>query len=195
MDKIFHSTFDFFTHVLPGMCVVTALVLLDSDIQTFNDLLKRAAPTTFGSAAVILLVSYVTGFAIYPFGRLLYKRLGFKLWNRPIERNVPLHISEKYTLIRELSTNNFKYVELWNMFCAMAHNLAVASLVLGFAAIYKIATISTGKAAWIFLLGASIFSFFVMLYRAVQFSLWAADDINSSIRILDLQEKVKRNPT
>lgn len=191
MDKIFHSTFDFFTHVLPGMCVVTALVLLDGDIQTFNDLLERAAPTTFGSAAVILLVSYVTGFAIYPFGRLLYKRLGFRIWNRPIERNVPLHISEKYTLIRELSTNNFKYVELWNMFCAMAHNLAMASLILGSCAIYKAINSPTDKLSWIVLLIASIFSFFVMLYRAVKFSLWAADDINSSIRMLNLQQKAK----
>ncbi|MEM1327661.1 MAG: hypothetical protein AAGI23_16990 [Bacteroidota bacterium] len=191
MDKIFHSTFDFFTHALPGMCVVTALVLLDGDIQTFNDLLERAAPTTLGSAAVILLVSYVTGFAVYPFGRILYKKVGFKIWNRAIERDVPLHISEKYTLLRELSPSNFKYVELWNMFCAMAHNLAIASLILGGCAIIKAIKSPADKLSWIIVLIVSIIAFFIMLYRAVKFSLWAADDINSSIRVLDLQQKAK----
>lgn len=191
MDKIFHSTFDFFTHALPGMCVLTALVLLDKDINTFNQLLARAADIQFGSAVVLLLISYVVGFAVYPIGRFLYKKVGFFFWKEEIERNVVLPISDKYILIRELSPANFKYVELWNMFCAMAHNLAVASLVLGGCSLWKLTQTNENTVAWLLMIAGSIVVFFIMLHRAVNFSLWAADDINSSLRALHLQEKAK----
>ena len=130
MDKIFHSTFDFFSHAIPGVCLVSSFYLLDENFESLQDLLIIAEKMKIGSSIFLLLIGYIAGFAIYPIGRYLYKNWGFKIWKRMLAGDITMHISEKYVLVRELSTNNFKYVELWNMFCAMAHNFAVASIVI-----------------------------------------------------------------
>jgi hypothetical protein len=192
MDKIFHSTFDFFTHSLPGICVVGALFVLDPSHHTVDDFIEHANRIELGGGILLLVVSYIIGFAIHPIGRLLYKRIGFRIWNEKIENNLDLFLSDKYALIRELAPTNFKYVETWNMFCAMGHNLAVASLILVICCIIKLFVHQTPEIGfWLTVLIASAIAFFIFLQRAVRFAIWAAHDINSTIRSLNLVEKAK----
>ncbi|RME98839.1 MAG: hypothetical protein D6772_08500 [Bacteroidetes bacterium] len=188
MDKIFHSTFDFFTHALPGFCLVASLFILHAEVTSPSQLLELANDFEIGSGIFLLIIAYIVGFAIYPLGRALYRSLGFRLWERKIHHHIPLFISEKYVLLREYSPANFKYVELWNMFCAMAHNLAVASLVLVVGCAVK--CVISWSYEWLFIALVAFALTFVFLHRAVVFAVWAADDINSTIKQLGLANRM-----
>ncbi len=195
MDKFFHSTFDFFLYFFPGACIVSAFLLLDRNFDTLRGFLNITEGDKLVSAIILLLLGYIIGFAIYPIGRKIYKSWGFKLWPKKIHNDVDLSISDKYILIRELSPNNFKYVETWNIFCSMAHNLAVACMVVFVIVIIKVIFIYPGNLLfWIFFCAGMILLFFLFLHRAVVFSIWAADDLNAAIRKLNLLERAEKLP-
>jgi hypothetical protein len=141
------------------------------------------------------VIGYIVGFAVSPIGRFLYKSLGFKLFKHDFEDIVGLSISEKYVLLRELSPNNFKYIETWNMWCTMSHNLAIASALVVVNSILKIiATTTNNNTFWIVFTISFAILFFLFVQRAVKFSVWAAGDINSSINKLHLQTRADKLP-
>jgi hypothetical protein len=190
MDKIFHSTFDFFAHAIPGSCLLAALFVLRTEIAAPAQLLDTANTLELGGGIFLLAVGYVIGFAIYPLGRALYKSLGFKLWKKKMHHDIPIFISEKYVLIREFSPANFKYVELWNMFCGMSHNLAIASLVLALCCFAKLALGDLAQAGPWWVLGlVAVGLTLIFTHRAVVFAIWAADDLNATIKKLDLGDQ------
>lgn len=191
MNKIFHSTFDFFTHALPGFCIVASLFVLDPSLVTAQDFIAMANQIQIGGGAFLLIIGYAIGFAVHPIGRFLYRRLGFFIWREKIENDVPLFIADKYVLIRELSPTNFKYVETWNMFCAMSHNLAVASLLAFLIGLVKLFFLPLGGNAqfWTLLVIIAFLFFLIFLHRAVRFSIWAAHDLNAAVAKLRLEER------
>jgi uncharacterized membrane protein YdbT with pleckstrin-like domain len=83
---------------------------------------------------------------------------------------------------------NFKYVESWNIYCAMSHNLMVASLFFAAVSIIKIAS-GADTLLWTGALLAGIIIFFILTHRAVTYFHWAAYDINATISSLKLKEK------
>lgn len=188
MEKLFHSTFDFFCHALPGTIIVLSPLFLGYELNSSKDFLTMANQIQIGSAILIIALGYIIGFAIYPIGRFLYKSLGFLIWKRKIHEDIDQFISDKYVTIREFSPSNFKYVETWNMFCAMAHNLAVASLLIFLMVVLKIILFRpNGLGIWIGVTAALIILFFIFLHRAVVFSIWAANDINATIKLIGKQ--------
>lgn len=191
MDKIFHSTFDFFTHALPGFCIFSTIITFDSEYYLLDGFINTANSIKIGGGILILIISYIIGFVIYPFGRFLYKRLGPKVCKDQIHNDIDLFISDKFVLVRELSPNNFKYIETWNMFCAMAHNLAVSSLVLFIVSIVKIIIFKSVINIWGILIPFSFLLFVIFLHRAYKFHIWAADDLNASITCFNLDKKAK----
>ncbi len=138
MDKIFHSTFDFFTHVLPGFAVLCAFFIMFPEMNYPQQYLELAGKMNIGSGVFVLVASYLIGFAINPIGRWIYKTVNktidkygvkivtdektkqprkvFKLFflewfsGEPYQ-NIDLFISDKFVLIRELNPANFRYVE------------------------------------------------------------------------------------
>ncbi len=195
MDKIFHSTFDFFSYAIPGVCIVGSFYLLDEKLRTLPDFLAEANKANVGTGILLLLVGYVIGFAIYPLGRFMYKKVKARFWGDVPYQNVDLFIADKYVLIRELSPNNFKYVETWNRYCAMAHNLSTAALFIALFATVKVIWLNPGNLFFwiIFIIGIWLL-FGLLLRRAVIFSIWATDDINAAIRCLNLLERAKELP-
>ncbi|MBK8920476.1 MAG: hypothetical protein IPM81_03065 [Saprospirales bacterium] len=192
MDKIFHSTFDFFSHAIPGFCVLSSFFILDPTLQDAQQFLKLASQMNIGSGVFVLVLSYLTGFAINPIGRKIYKRLGFLLFENKFHKDYKLFISDKFILIREFSPNNFKYVETWNMFCAMAHNLAVASLFVLCITLIKINWQHPGNIEfWRTVAGLSLVFFILFLHRAVKFYKWAGDDLNAALWTLQLEERAR----
>lgn len=190
MDKIFHSTFDFFTHALPGFCISATFFILDPSLNTSQDFVAKANQIQVGGGIFLLIIGYVIGFAIHPIGRFLYKNLGFFIWKEKILNDINVFISDKYVMIREFSPNNFKYVETWNMFCAMSHNLAVASLVAFGVSIIKLFSKQVSNTQfWITFSILTFLFFFIFLNRAVRFSIWAAHDLNSATTRLKLLER------
>ena len=200
MKDLVKLTYDFFGHVLPGVMIFLSLSLLYAPIapQELFNWLETNVKMEAGVGTVIIIISYIIGFAINPFGRYLYKKLGLKIWPKKEKNKVEMYVSDKFALIREKSPKNFEYIERWNTYCAMAHNLAIASLILALVSVFKIITIIIeGKDfylnLWLPILLFSVFMFFVLLYRAVIFSIWAADDVNATVSRLILEEKDLKN--
>jgi len=193
MNKIVYSTFDFFSYAIPGCCILFAFFVLDSRYNTAADFLDLGNSFTLGGFILILVIGYTLGFAINPIGRWLYKTLGFRLFKMSFRDVKGLSISDKYVLVRELTPANFKYIETWNVFCAMAHNLAIAALVVLINALIRVLVFTPQNLNfWIGIAAASLLLFFLFLQRAVVFSIWAASDINSSIRKLYLRKQAQQ---
>ena len=151
-----------------------------------------------------------------PFGKYVYINLGKKLWPKKekykvVKREkhnllmkekykVEMGVSDNFILIREKSPTNFEYIERWFTYCAMAHNLAIGSLVLALVSVFKIITIMLKWSdfycylnIWLPILLFSIFLFFVLLYRAVIFSIWGADDLYATVSRCLQEEKDGKN--
>jgi hypothetical protein len=189
MKELIQFTFDFFAHVLPGSIVVFSLALLYPETQNMENFVALTKSFDAVMGTMVIVTAYIIGFAVNPFGKYLCSKLGFNLWKMNVENQVKMFISDKYILIRQYSPANFKYVEIWNTYCAMSHNLAVAFLLLLVVCIVKITAFNAPVATWFPLALAALFLFFVLLYRSVIFSLWAARDLNAAITCLDLGKK------
>ena len=193
MDKIFHSTFDFFSHALPGFFILVSCYVFDGTLNSPEDFVEHAGGLNIGEGVFLLVTGYVIGFAVYPFGRWLYRNIGKKIFPGAGKIQDPMEqvsIYDKFVLAREVSPTNFKYVETWHMYCAMSHNLAIACMVVFVAAVFR--AFSSGvEACWFFCLlaGLAALLFFVFLRRAVVFSGWAANDLNCTIALFHLNKK------
>lgn len=190
MKELIKFTFDFFGHVLPGLLIILSLSLLFVDIQNANELIEKTGEFKTNVGIVVVIMAYVVGFAINPIGQYILKNLGPKLWDRKVENDIKgMFISEKYVRIREFSPANFQYVETWNTYCAMAHNFALACLVLLIVSIFHIIFKDVCPIVWIEIAIASVFLFYVFLYRSVIFHQWAGRDLNAAIIAFKLDDK------
>ncbi len=189
MSELIRFTFDFFGHVLPGSMVIFALSLLHPSNGDFKSVLENVSSMNSIGATGFIIAAYIVGFAIYPFGRYLYRTIGFRLWKPKLENKSDLFVSDKFVLVREYSAENFKKIESWFTYCAMSHNLAVASLVMFVVAIIRSFSTGTNSATWLLISLAAILLFFIFLHRAVTFYVWANHDLNAAINCLKLDEK------
>lgn len=193
MKEIINFAFDFFGHVIPGILVIGACSLFFYDIDSIGTIISFSQEISMGIILVLLFTSYIVGFSIDPIGKFLYKKIGLKIFRMNIEKDIDMFISDKYVLIREFSPANFKYVEKWNAYCTMSHNFSVACAFLSILSIFKIYQGQNSSFFWITALIISVLLFGVFLYRAVLFSIWAANDINATISMLDSQKKRQGN--
>ena len=189
MSELIRFTFDFFGHVLPGSMVIFALSLLHSSNSDFKLVLENVSSMNSTGATGFIIAAYIVGFAIYPFGRYLYRTIGFRLWKAKLENKSDLFVSDKFVLVREYSAENFKKIESWFTYCAMSHNLAVASLVMFLVALIRAFSTGTDSASWLIISLAAVLFFFIFLQRAVTFYVWANHDLNAAINCLKLDEK------
>jgi hypothetical protein len=190
MKELVQYAFDFFAHVLPGLFIIFSLsLLIIVDAITFEVLIEKTKDVYATVATVVVIIAYVIGFAVNPFGKFLYRKLGFKIWKYKIENNIDMFISDKFALVRQFSPKNFEYIEKWNTYCSMSHNLSVASLVMVVVGIIKIIQIEPNWLIWSAITAISIILFFIFLYRAVLFSIWAGHDLNAAISRLSLSDK------
>ena len=215
MNDLVKLTYDVFGHVIPGMIIFFSLSLLYAP-QDLIPWLDAKAAIEADKGSVIIIISYIIGFAMNPFGKYVYINLGKKLWPKKekekkkkkekhnldmkIKYNVEMGVSDNFILIREKSPKNFEYIERWFTYCAMAHNLAIGSLVLALVSVSKIITIILKWSdfycylnIWLPILLFSIFLFFVLLNRAVIFSIWGADDLYATVSRCLQEEKDGKN--
>ncbi len=202
MKELIQFAFDFFGYVIPGLFVIFSISILAVPLTTFQEAIDMTKSFDSGLATVLVIVAYVIGFSIYPIGRFLYKTIGFNLFGYRIDEDTNtnnLSVPEKYALLREHSPMNFKYVESWNIYCAMSHNLMVACLIFCTVAFIRllegvivpswIGTIRLDVLFWIGSFTISLSLFFILTQRAVTYFHWAAYDINATITSLDLKDK------
>lgn len=191
MKELVQHAFDFFGYVIPGLFIIFSVSILAVPINDIDTAISLTKQFDIGLGTVMVIVAYVIGFCIYPVGRFLYKTIGFKLFGNHIledSNQNNLSVPNKYALLREHSPMNFKYVESWNIYCAMSHNLMVASLFFAAVSIIKIAS-GADTLLWTGALLAGIIIFFILTHRAVTYFHWAAYDINATISSLKLKEK------
>jgi hypothetical protein len=191
MKELVQHAFDFFGYVIPGLFIIFSVSILAVPINDIDTAISLTKQFDIGLGTVMVIVAYVIGFCIYPVGRFLYKTIGFKLFGNHIledSNQNNLSVPTKYALLREHSPMNFKYVESWNIYCAMSHNLMVASLFFAAVSIIKIAS-GADTLLWTGALLAGIIIFFILTHRAVTYFHWAAYDINATISSLKLKEK------
>lgn len=192
MKDIIQFSFDFFAYVIPGLFVIFSISLIAVPIDSIDQAIEKTKDFSTEIVTVLIIISYVIGFIIYPIGRKIYKSLGFKIFPHLLikdDEDDKLSLNAKYSLIRELSASNFKYVESWNIYCAMAHNLMVASLVFTIVSFIKLFK-SNYELFWLGAIVLGIITFLVLTHRAVTYSQWAKGDINASIESLNLENKV-----
>ncbi len=217
MNNLIKFTFDIFAHVIPGIIILVAFSMLTislkpQPVEVNKDIAlqessvnKTDLRTDFGMTSEImnnlegtgkgvfvLILAYIVGFAVSPFGKSLYRRIGSKLWpNIYVENEIKkMHISDKFVLIREHSPANFEYVERWNMYCSLSHNLAVACLVFFVVSVIQIFIDDrTLILTWSAIGVVSIVLFFIFIKSAVVYSQWAGRDLNAAISALKLREK------
>ena len=191
MKELVQYAFDFFAYVIPGLFVIFSISLIVVPVDSLEKIKTLTTSFDAGIATVLVIIAYVIGFCIYPIGRLIYKTIGFKLYGYRINEDsnkTNISVPVKYALLREHSPTNFKYVETWNIYCAMSHNLMVACLVYTIVAIIKTTEAGSNIGFWI---GTALFSlvlFFILTQRAVTFFHWAAYDINATISSMDLKD-------
>ena len=193
MKELVQYAFDFFGYVIPGLFVIFSISLIAIPINSLEQVVALTVSFDAGLATVLVVASYVIGFCIYPIGRLLYKTIGFKLFGNRIKNDsnsTNLSVPTKYALIRHYSPVNFKYVESWNIYCAMSHNLMVACLIYCIIALIKVFE-GENVLFWAGSIVLGLLLFIILTHRAVTYFHWAADDINATISSLDLKEKVE----
>ncbi len=218
MNDLVKLTYDVFSHVIPGMVIFFSLTLLYAPIapDELFTWLGTNAKIEAGDGSVIIIVSYIIGFAVNPFGKYVYQNLGKILWPKKEKEkkekkakhnldmkekyNVKMGVSDNFILIREKSPKNFEYIERWFTYCAMAHNLAMASLVLALVSVSKIFKIILNWTSfhgylniWLPIFLFSVFLFFVLLNRAVIFSIWGTDDLYATVSRCLQEEKDGKN--
>lgn len=193
MDKFFNSTFDALTNVVPGSCIIAILFFFDPNIENSDNLITKLNEIKLGSAAFLVFASYVIGFALTPLGKFLYLQLGTRIWSlKTMADTSGLSVTEKFVLVRQYSPANFKYVESWNMFCNLAHNLAVVSLFLLLASLYRAFVMVSHPKLFAGIAILSIGLFLVFLHRAVVFRNWALNDLDATVHKLALPEHQKQ---
>jgi hypothetical protein len=196
MNNLIKFTFDIFGHVIPGIIILIAISLLtisfdlNTDYGMVSEIMNNLEGT--GKGAFVIILSYIIGFAVTPFGKYLYRKIGPKLWsNFKLDNDIKkMHISDKFILIREYSPVNFEYVERWNMYSTLSHNLAVGCLFFFVVSVIKIIIESNDyNLNWIVIAAVSIILFFTFIRSALLYNQWAGRDLNSAISALKLREK------
>lgn len=191
MDKFFNSTFDALTNVLPGAVIIISLFLATPNLSDLVDTITTKSEIGLLTGAVFIFASYIVGFTISPIGKFLYTKIGSKMFNLVKSKNSDITITEKHILVREFSATNFKYIETWNMFCTLSHNLAVGLALTCLISNYRIAVVGDTSSIFIILSISSLIMFFLCINRAVTFKNWAISDMDAAIEKLHLVEKAK----
>ena len=190
MDKLIDSAFDFFSYALPGVLIALALPLVFVPVEEAPDFYMSVFSLGTPGSIGIVFLGYLIGFFITPWGRDLFRKVGKQRIKDEVVNTSDIHISAKFILIREFSPSNFKYVEKWNVYCIMSHNLALACLIVTVILAVRI-LLTPGLGALYLILSLLVggFLFWGFLKLAIKFFVWAQNDLNAAISELRLIDK------
>jgi hypothetical protein len=132
------------------------------------------AEISFFQAAVFIIIAYISGFITCTVANLL-----LSLINKIIQPFLPKHNgsitkSLKYTIVRQKSRENQKYIELWNTLKNFCANLALVILIIAFIFLKKFNSFT-----WIYFL-VSLFIVVILFIRAREYGNWARSDLNNA---------------
>lgn len=192
MDKFNFSIFDTLVYIIPGgLGLIAIVVLLNNSIISVTDWNEIFTSVNIASSIVGLIASYIIG--------IFFQMLGNNLFNKIYSNKKDkkdnsigstslsnIDISKKQALIREFSSANFTYIELWTASKNMSHNLAISLFLLMTVSIVKIFQVDTA-----YILEWSIVTIFfaiftiLLIQRAKKFNNWRIGDIDASIWVIE----------
>ncbi|MEM6629801.1 MAG: hypothetical protein AAF694_09010 [Bacteroidota bacterium] len=197
MDKIRLGLFDIFAYLLPGCCMLFSIVVAASgDIQSLDHMLNPFKELSISEGILLVLASYMVGFALHVPGWWLLRYLGLNIWKeykrRTSQEREFKERNKNTVLVREYSKVNARYIELWYALSSMARTLSLTFLFFAIVAIIKGFRVTNGESSsWFFLALGLFFFSFVLLYRAAQSYSWAVRDIRNTVKQLHLKEKAR----
>jgi hypothetical protein len=184
MENIKYNLFDLFVYALPGSLIVLSISLIQSNFH-LCDPASRFFKEYFRdvnifATIIFLAFSYCTGFISSIISRyfLRVKEYFFPL-PHPIHSS--LKNSEKYSLVREKSKENFKYIEQWNVLKSFSCNLAATVLFITIIFFLKYNCFS-----WYYLL-LGCFVSIALIFQASEYKRWSMIDLDNTIHKLDLK--------
>lgn len=187
MENVKYSLFDLFSFTIPGALTFISYLILLSPYsvcacpnEVINVLFKDA---NIYLAFFYILMSYVIGYITSSMSSVLWW-INDKLYYKQVKYKSTLRTSEKYSLVREFSKENFKYIELWNVLAKMASNLSLTILL-----IFILFFIKIDCFKWWYLILGILISISVFL-QARNYKIWAQIDLDNTVSILKLEENV-----
>ena len=165
--------------------------MIPSSIKEPVDIFEQYA--TFWSnsvrASILLLgAAYICGFLVYPLGRSIHKYQLKKGANNDFVVLEGKELSPGFVKLRELAPVNFKYIEKWHMYAALAHGVGTAAVIGLLVSSYKV-FVAYDKSSWAILAIICVFIAALSYRRALTFGKWAIYDFKNAIDVLHLDEK------
>lgn len=195
MEKIKLSFFDTFAYLIPGVLILTAIVIpFNSEIKSVSNIPTVFKDINTTQILFVLLVGYIIGIVCNFFGHKLYQ-IAKWIWRNEVisQKDYKLADTEIHVLIRELSPNNYAYLESWLGLSNMSHNIAVALIFFFVVSIVKMFQLNfVNIIDWIVLSIISIISMIIFLKRSIRFNNYYKTDRVAAIEILNLVEKAKK---
>lgn len=186
MENIKYGLFDLFAYAIPGSLIIIICYIVNQfnicdntfEITSLLDIdIKLIIFVTF------VVLSYATGYTSSILGDLLLIIVE-KIFKQPKPKHTSeLNNSTKYALLRELSPQNFRYVEQWNVLKKMTSNL---SFVILFLNIYLLICMECYKWYYFFF---GLVIFVILISKTWKYHNWAIIDLDNAIHIFDLQNK------
>jgi hypothetical protein len=194
MEKVKLSFFDTFAYLIPGTLITTSIVILmNPEIKILLDVPQVLKDISTPQILFALLSSYILGIVCNHFGHQLYQ-LAKMIWKKEVihQKDYSLSDTEIHVLIRELSPNNYAYLESWLGLSNMSHNLALALLMLMTISIIKIFQLNfIGFTDWLMLTILCMISTIIFLKRSIRFNNYYKTDRVATIERLHLVERAK----
>ena len=190
MENLKYSLFDLFAFAIPGVFCLTGLRVLARQpelVQIPAVITEWSEKTNVYLAVLIVLVGYVTGHILSLFASVIIHLLTkLSIFKKPTSSHTAtLNNSTRYILIRELSKENFKYIEIWNVMAKLYTNIAVIFLILlpGFLFIYR-DTIENWWILAIAIIGVVVVC--LLFRRAFDYLQWTVTEMDNCIHEFDL---------
>jgi hypothetical protein len=181
MDKLKYSLFDIFAYFVPGFILLSTLVLANSPINMvdhpFLAVESYAAHFNAYLLLFIVILSYCLGFALQLFSDwLLQLLLKIKPFRAAVPKLYPnVGDSVKYSVVRDGSAENFRYIETWNVVSMFSASMAFVIL---FLSIYLAST--NAHFQWLQHAGPGILLAAVFFVQARKFYNWSIIDLDNT---------------
>lgn len=194
METIRYSLFDFFSYLLPGFVLLSAILLAPYPNLPDNfasDLSQFCKGITNFSLIYLVVISYGIGFCLQLGGSLLFRLFERVPGLNPVQprHHGAVSNSVKLCTIREKSPQNFKYVETWNVLSAFSINLAI-SLACGSLYLH---VKSTGFPWWpavVTIWGVAG----ILVSISIKFNNWSVIDLDNTYNLIDTKVLGQNTP-
>jgi len=195
MDKIRLGLFDIFAYLLPGSFLLFSLVVVfNPEIKELGDMIMPFRNLSLSTGIILILASYILGFALHVPGWWLLQIIGLKIWKRFKYKTTQLEElkdrSKNMVLVRELSKSNARYIELWYALSSMSRTFSLAFVLFSIVSVIKSAR-PDASGPWILLGAIMLFFSVVLLYRSAQAYSWAVRDLKNAVDQLYLKDRAR----